>query len=279
VHSLYHRQFRRWFGIMAPTSLLAGLVLVLADMRIRDIFRNIHRGEFASHVVDIAAAGALRYGSFFLSWVLGCFALAAIATVVSQYDAEENGGVWRHDSYERARQNLSAIFLAGLIMFCLFLTGTVVCTLVWTSTIRIIGRSRFEQFNYAIALVLYVFIGGIVSWLGVAIPLIVGGKIRLGAALRKSLKLSNGYELALFLLVVESAVGGLVAWYVTLHGLRLIVPDQLRYTFWYGWLVNVVGVLASAAVDPPLFLGLSLLANPERFKQPSAPCAQQPSNV
>lgn len=278
VHRLYHRQFLRWFGIIAPTSLLAGLVLMLADIRIREIFRNIPRGEVALHIADIAAAGALRYGSFLLSWLLGCFALAAIATVLSQGETEENAAVWKHDSYERARQNLGAIFLAGLLMFCLFLTGTVVCTLLWTSVIRSVGRSRFE-FNYVFVLLVYMVIGSIVSWLGVAIPLIVGGKIRLGAALKKSVKLSNGYEVALFLLVVESAVGGLVAWYVTLHGLRLIVPDQLRYTAWYGWFVNIVGVLASAAVDPPLFLGLSLLANPELFKQPSIPGAEQSSNI
>lgn len=31
VHKIYHQQFRRWFGIMAPTSLLAAIILVLAD--------------------------------------------------------------------------------------------------------------------------------------------------------------------------------------------------------------------------------------------------------
>ena len=76
VHRIYREQFRSWFAIMAPTSLLAGFVLLLADQRIKAIYRSIPRGEVPYHMAEVAVAGVLRFGSFFLSWLLGCFALA-----------------------------------------------------------------------------------------------------------------------------------------------------------------------------------------------------------
>jgi hypothetical protein len=47
------------------------------------------------------------------------------------------------------------------------------------------------------------------------------------------------------------------------YGLALLFPAHLTYTAWYGWLVYFVTILASAAVQPPMFIGFSLLANNE----------------
>ncbi len=120
--------------------------------------------------------------------------------------------------------------------------------------------------------------GSIVSWLGIAIPLIVKSGMSVMAALKKSVKLSAGYEAALFLLVIESVAGGLIAWYVVLHAASWLVPSSLQYGPWYWWFLNLIGVLASAAVDPPLFIGLSLLADRERFLR-SLPGSEQAANV
>jgi hypothetical protein len=105
-----------------------------------------------------------------------------------------------------------------------------------------------------------VVIAGIVSWFGMAIPLILRGNIGAWAALKRSVKLSNGYEGALFLLVIQSVVGSYLAWYAALYGLAHVVPPYLRRADWYGWVVTFVAVLTAAAVEPPLFIGFSLLA-------------------
>ena len=73
VHAIYHAQFGRWFGIMAPTSLLAGLVLVLAAQQIKAINSAIPRGEVLLHKGDILVMGAVRYGQLFLVLVPGLF--------------------------------------------------------------------------------------------------------------------------------------------------------------------------------------------------------------
>ena len=63
---------------------------------------------------------ALRFGGFFVSWLLGCFALAAIATVVNRLDADDDDLAWKHDSHQRAREHLGSIVLAAAFTFCVF---------------------------------------------------------------------------------------------------------------------------------------------------------------
>jgi hypothetical protein len=143
--------------------------------------------------------------------------------------------------------------------------------IVVSAATRVIGWSRFSRFNYGAALASYVLVASIISWCGMAIPLVLRGNTQVWASLKRSVELSNGYEGALFWLVVQSVAGSFVAWYATYYGLRLFFPAPLRYTIWYGWLVYLVAVLASAAVEPPIFIGFSLLADPEQLKVSALP--------
>ncbi len=260
VHFLYRRKARTWFGILAPTSLLSAAVLVLADQQNKLIFRSIPRGEIASHFTDVLKAGAFLYGGFSLAWLLGCFALAAIATVVSDLDTDKEEGVWKHDSYQRAREHFGAIFLLAMITFLAFLAGMGVVMFVELTLLRSILRSHW-MWTQGISAAGFVLVAAVVSWLGTAIPLILRGQDSVRAALKRSIEVSNGHEIALFLLVVETLAGSYFAWYATVHGLRFILPDSVRHAFWYGWFLTLTGVLASAAVEAPLFLAFAVLAD------------------
>jgi hypothetical protein len=264
VYRLYASQFRRWFAITAPTSVIASVILLIAHQRIREIFRSIPRGEIAYHSGANAEAGVLRYASFFIAWFLGCFALAAIAAVVNGLESEDDTEVWRSDSFQRARQHLGRLLLAAFITSSMFLLGMAVLLFVEVTLFRRFGWAQFSKYNYGASLVGILIIASIVSWFGMAIPLIVSDDIGGWAALRKSFRLSNGYETFLSLLVLESTLGSFVAWYATRFGLDLIVPAYLRYTTWYGWLIYFVGIFAAAAVEPPMFIGFSLLASTKR---------------
>lgn len=265
VHTIYREQFWRWFGIMAPTSLLAGLVLILADQRIKALNRGIPPGEVLFHKGDILAMGVVRYGSFFFSWFLGCFALAAIATVVNDLDRGDEAEGWKRDSYQRAREHFGGLVASALITFSAFLLGMFAMGFLELAAYRLVGWSHFSKYNYPATVIGMVVVATLVSWLGASIPLILKGNIRVRAALKKSVELSNGYEGALFLLVVESVAGSMIVWYTVVHSFPLILPLQFIYTAWYGWLLNAVGVLAASTIDAPLFIGLSLLADHERL--------------
>ena len=266
MFALYREKFPRWFAITAPTSLLAAAVLWVANQRIRALYAGIPILELKYHLGVVVAAGVVRFGSYFLSWLLGSFALAAIATEINNASIEDVDSVWIHDSHQPAREHFGGLVLAALFTSCAFLAAAAVAGFVESAAIKLVGWSHFARFNYVVSVAGIVVVASIVSWLGMSIPLIVAGDTGVWAALKKSVELSNGYEGALFWLVVQSVAGSLAAWYATVYGLRLVTPVQLQYTVWYGWLVYIAAILAGAAVEPPLFIGFSILANPEQLK-------------
>jgi len=271
TYSLYQEQFRRWLAITAPTSFMAAAVLWMANREVKAILRTIPRGEAKYHIGGVIATVALRAGGYFISWLIGCFALAAVATVVSDLDGNETEAVWKRDSHQRAREHFGALALAALFTSCAFLAGLFVAAFVEFAAGRLVGWSRFSRFRYGATLIGGVVVAGIVSWLGAAIPLIVRGNTTVWAALKKSVELSSGYEGVLFLLVVQTFAGSYLAWYATYYGVRFLIPDSLRYTEWCGWVLYGVGLLAAAAVEPPIFIGFSLLADPEQLNASSLP--------
>jgi hypothetical protein len=139
-------------------------------------------------------ATTFRFGSYFLTWLLGCFALGAIATVVSGFDHEDSDGVWRPDSHQRTRDHFGGVVLVALITFCALLIGMGRLEMVETAAIRVVGWSQFSQYNYAAAVLGTVVVASVVSWLGMAVPLTLRGNTGVWGALRRSIELSNGYE-------------------------------------------------------------------------------------
>jgi hypothetical protein len=263
VHAIYRTQFRRWFAIMAPTSVLGGAVLLLTTQRINAILRTIPRGEIPT-LANAVTISTLRACSLFLIWLLGCFALAAIAIAInaeSETESEDDQQVWKHDSYERAREHFGAIFLVAVITLCAFLVGVIGLAFVEIAALKISSAARASHLWRTFGYVGFVIVASIVAWLGAAIPLIVKKDFRVGAALKRSIELSSGYEGALFLLTLESVLGSFIAWYVVTYAMRAVIPVQMQYAQWYGYLLNLVGVLASAAIESPLFIGFSLLAD------------------
>ena len=183
VFILYQQQFPRWFGITAPTSLMAAIVFVIADRQIREIFNGISPHQMTSHLADLVVAFALRFGGFFIAWLLGAFALGAIATVANKLDAHDDE-VWRHDSHQLTREHFGAVILIALFTFCMFLLGAAVVLMVTLAMGKVIGRAHFYRFNFAFSLAGIVIVAGIISWFGMAIPLILRGNIGTWAALK-----------------------------------------------------------------------------------------------
>jgi hypothetical protein len=278
VYSVYRSLFRRLLWIALPPSLLAAVVFARAEVHVQAIFASIPRGEIPHAWDKLAEAGLARYGSFFVSWLLGCMVLAAIATVVN--DLDDSNEVWIKDSYQRARERPGALLVVALFTFCLLLAGLAGVGLIGIAVVRVVGWAHFARFNFFTALVGYAVVASIVSWFGMAIPLILDGERKVWRALKKSVTLSNGYEGFLFLLVLESMAGPYVTWYAVHYGFSLLLPFQPQYAEWYGWLVYFALIVASAALEPPMFIGFALLAATGRTDSSlSLPGAQQPADV
>ncbi len=278
VFLLYRQRFRRWFAITAPTSLVASFVWRIADDRIRAIYRSIPVSEIRYHPAEVAEGYLLRFGSFLISWFLGCFALAAIAAMVNGSDADDDESVWKSDSHQRAREHFGQIFLIALFTFGAFLAGMAAAGFVIFAIARVVGPAHFVRFSSLIGIVGFVAIASVISWFGMAIPLTLRANIGVWPALQRSIKISNGYEGFLFLLVVESVLGSYVGWYAVHYGLAL-VPTSLRYTTWFGWVIYIVSILAAAAVEPPMFIGFALLADVDPTSSRLSPSSQQAAHI
>ena len=279
VYGLYAIQFHRWFAITAPTSLIASVILLVADQRIREIYNSFPRGSIAYHPGTIAEAAILRYASFLIAWFLGCFALAAIAAAVNGSDIQDDADAWKSASFQRARRNSGKIFLAAFVTSSMFLLGMAVLMFVEVTLLRKLGWAPSSRYNYGAIVIGILILACIISWFGMAIPLIVSADFRVWKALKKSWALSNGNETFLSMLVLESMLGSYIAWYATRFGLTLVVPAYLRQTGWYGWLLYFVAILAGAAVQPPMFIGFSLLAARESEGSGTLPRPEQPPHI
>jgi hypothetical protein len=260
VFLLYRSRFWRWLSVTVPMSVMSALLLWAADRRIRAIFQSFPLTELTHHWGDLVWTSVIRYGSFFAAWFLGCFALAAIATIMSGLDDRQEDIAWQSDSFQRAREHLGGIVGVAAFTFCAFLLGMAAMFVVDSAITRLVGWPRVARYAQLEGIIGYVLVASVVSWFGMAIPLVIRRDVGPWPALKESLRVSNGYEVFLFLLVIESVVGSYVAWYASRYGLRMLFPTPLTYTVWYGWLVYVVSILASAAVQPPMFIGFSLLA-------------------
>lgn len=270
VHLLYRNQFWSWFGIMAPTSVFASVVLLWAERQAKAILRAVPPFEISHHWDTVVEVTALRFGSYFLIWFLGCFALATVASVVNRVEDEGDDTAWIPDRHQRAREHLGPLFVAAWITFGAFLVGMAVSQFVLIAASRVTGSHRVSRFTYVAELLAIIAVASLLSWLGASIPLVLRGT-KVWAALKRSVELSSGYEGALSLLVVESLAASFVAGYLAFYTLHFLVPADLRHTTWYGWVLALAAALASATVEAPLFIGFSLLADPEEVNATSLP--------
>lgn len=260
VQSLYLKQFRQWFAITAPTSVVAAVCIALVDAKVREIFRGATTWTDLYYSHKTAEAIALRSAGLFFAWFLGCFALGAIATVVSNLDLGDDADTALRDSHQRAREHLGGIFLIAIVSIVAFLIGIVVVQIVFHAVEKVGGRALMNRKYLPAWLIGYVIVASIVSWLGMAVPLVLRGNVSVWKSLKKSIEASDGSQGFLCLLVGQSLVGSYLAWFLTFYALRFLVPAHIRLWIWYGWIELLVFTLASAAVQPPMFIGFSLLA-------------------
>ncbi len=202
-------------------------------------------------------ATALRFGTFLFLWLIGCFAFGAIATLVNKLDDADDYPL--RDSHQKSRENLGAIFSIGVITFAVVVIGIAASLVVTSAITKVVGREHFAPYFVATSIIETLLVATVVSWLGMSIPFVLRGGLGVWDALRKSLLAAAGYEGFLFLLVVQSLIGSYVGWYALRYFIWAIRPTLL-FT-WNGWLFLLLSTLMGAAVEPPIFIGLALLAD------------------
>lgn len=268
VYKLYAQSYWRWFRITAPASLTAAFALLLTSQKANELFRMLPQGPaVVHHIPELLEQTLIRFGGFFFAWLTGCLALGAIATILHSQDAEEDlSGL--SDSFVRVRQLMLPVSVVATLTFALFIVGIGAGSVAGFAAGKIAGPKYFYRAVFYSSELFYFLELAVLSWFGPSIPLIIRDRIGAWRALKGSLRLSDGYEGFLFLLTVESVVGTYLANFVVRYAAGVVesrLPDSWLEVM--PWIVYFSVALASAAVQPPMFIGFSLLADNEFLEE------------
>ena len=287
VYILYREHHRKFAAITIPAALFAAFAIsvchtegaYLASRAPKGLEILYHRWQYAQ-ILGVGAMG------FFLPWFFGCFAFAATATVVRNLLSQEDGQVDIGDGYARARECILPILLFSALTFLIVALGFTAGTWLGGNVMVRISNHHVSRFAYwMVALAGWLLAIAFVTRYALALPSIVHKKVGALQAMRSTVALTEGYDGYLFLLAMESFVGTIVASYAAAFFVMLLLQRApLIESPWSEWIIIVAAVLASALVEPPMFIGFSLLyfeQTRERQPQPITsasflPRSQQP---
>jgi len=225
------------------------MILILADESLR-MYRS-----------NLVMAIVLRLGSYFLAWLFACFTLGAIASVVNNVLAGDEESTWSGDGYEKARERLGPLAVVASLTVIGLLIGIIAVSAINFALLRVVGTPHFRKVLYwGVADVGYLIVAWLLSRFGLAIPLLIRETISGWQALRESVEITRGYGDYLFLLVGESAAGSFVASLAIRYGFDLLRLPRAVGPEWFPWIYYPAVALASASVQPLMFIGFSVLS-------------------
>ena len=262
VYHMYRDHHRKFAAITIPAALFAAFVLSLSRSEAVYLAHEalVHQELLYSrlHLVETQAAEILGY---FLSWFFGCFAFAATADGVRALLEPGPDEIDVADAYSKARQRIGAIFVFAVLTFSIAAVGSI-------ASFRIAAHLAFGTVNRNFSvpvlwilgtgccLVVYAFL----TRYALAIPKLMDSQVGIWAAMKSTVTLTDGYDGYLFLLTVESIVGTAIGAYVGAEfAILALQRTSLAQADWTPWVIVFTAALGSAFVQPPMFIGFSLL--------------------
>ncbi len=191
-----------------------------------------------------------------LYWVTSAFFFAAVAANVLSND--EDDPLPFSDAYSKARERLGSVAVVALIVCVLFIVAR--------------GLARFAIFEifqkvrspWAIQMIAFalptLLIAGLLSRVGLAIPeLISDPKISVSAAIRSSVRRTEGWELFFMAFLAKSALLGYSAYWLGNLALDWLWGHGTLNETTYPWVERLIYITIAAVVESPLFIAFSVL--------------------
>jgi hypothetical protein len=180
---------------------------------------------------------------------------------VSDLGSDNEESAWSGDGYQRARERLGSLILVALVTFVSFLLGMAIVLALDIVLMRTVDRAYLRGASYWGALFGYLVVASVLSRFGAAIPLLIREPVSAWHALNMSVRLTRGHSGYLIVLAVESVAGSFLASLAIRYGFELLRLPSIFGTQWYLWIYYFVVALASASVQPPMYIDFSLLGN------------------
>ncbi len=262
VYQIYRDHHRKFAAITIPAALFAALAFSMCRTEGAYLASRAPQGlEILSHPWEYTEILAIGIMGFFIPWLFECFAFAATATVVKELLTGQQAQRDIGDGYARARQCIRPIFVFAVLTFFIVALGFSAATWLGGSVMTKIANRRASHGAYwTIALGGWLLAIAFVTRYALAIPRIVHEKVGALKAMGSTVGLTDGYDGFLFLLAIESFIGTVVASYIGAALVLLVIQaGHLTQYAWAFWLMVLAAALASAFVQPPMFIGFSLL--------------------
>jgi hypothetical protein len=256
----YHSHFWLFFKITAPGVIITTFAIISARNEVREISRHLPRGiGLLEHKTEFLKIGLINYSAWILSWIVFSFVFGATCVALEETVAGFTASAWR--SFLNIRERLGPFLRLSLLLLVLFVVTEAASALLGTGAFWVLHQWPIRSTGLLIRAVSYVLAGLVLLFVSrflLAVPAVILDDCRVGQALLRSDKLTEGKWLTLAALLAKSLIGGYVAakcpfWLASFAHVTAPLPS------WFPWILTIASMIAVNVVEPTMFVGFALL--------------------
>ena len=259
VLTVYHNHFWLFVKLIAPAVIIGYIAVLTGRNEGREIAKHIPRGvEALGHKTEILESFLANQLGFFVSWIGFSVSFGAICYAVRRIAAGVIPSV--PDSFAAVRSRMGPFLRISVLLYSILIVLLAAALLLSVGAVWVLSKHQVHRSFFTIRFVPFVAVGLallVFSRFGLAIPALLLDSCRVGQAIFRSDKLTQGKWLTLAILLIKSVVGGYLAgmcpfWIAARIPASIPVP-------WFPWLLDAASVAAVIVVEPTMFIGFALL--------------------
>jgi hypothetical protein len=261
VLQFYSRNRWTFIKIIFPAVVTGYVSVLLAHYGARNLEGHLLR-SFGGRLngMDLLEVSLISTAGYFVSWMVSCFAFAAVSSAVDQAYAGFEVSI--RESFGAVCERVWPLLRASILLLALFFALEVVLAVFALDTVLHLVESHWGHAGGTLIFGLsFLFWGSavlILSRFSLAIPALILDDYGAGHAMFQSDELTKGRWMILVVLLSKSIIGGYVAGMLPFWLARLI-PASVSLPSWFQWVLAAASVGAVTLVEPIMFIGFALL--------------------
>jgi hypothetical protein len=264
VSAIYTNRFWFYFRMMVPAIVFGYIAVYATSTKAYAMARHAYLVGGGLNSGEAWAATALKTSGYLVSWLLYSFSFAAICAAIR---TDHNGGNPEFEaSFTVARRKTAQIFGAASVLFILTCLAFVLSILVGSLHAIVLRdwQSLPQIVSFSVMYIVMLTLLTCISRLALSVPAIVLDSLPIKRAMFLSDALTEGRNLALSLLLLESLGGAYLAFKVPFVCADLVWQlSPFSSPDWLGYVLLALGMSGSALIQPSLFIGLAHLYEAE----------------
>jgi hypothetical protein len=257
----YHNYFWLFFKITAPAVSISTIAFITGTHEIWAIVRHLHPGHGRlAYGPGLIEASLIRLFSLFVSWMAFSFSFAAICIALEGAKAGYTPSA--SHSVLNVRERLGTFFRLSSLLFALMLLLMAASFLLQAGAFWALQQLRVPSSYFLTLVVIWITIGLgflVLSRFALAVPAVVLDDCRVGQAMFRSHRLTQGKWLTLAALLGKSIIGSYIAGKLPFWLASFIPSSLVPSWFPFSWGLTVASIVGVTVVEPPMFIGFALL--------------------